>query len=182
MVEFLEYFEAKRVSSVYFCFPWYIPSETADRMDHYYTQHFPWLQPLDPSQPASWHSYSYHLNPNIMDTLISQIDKINEKKWNIRVRFQPDLKMDEISNFIHGKEFPGQNRSQCLATSTRMNVLPSGEVSVCKMFPEFRVGNLTNETVFDLWHNENFKKCREQISCGLMPVCSKCILLYLHGG
>nr|WP_238392318.1 SPASM domain-containing protein [Paenibacillus antri] len=49
------------------------------------------------------------------------------------------------------------------------------------MFPEFKVGDLLIQDVGELWHGEAFAKMRETLSCGLMPVCSKCILLYLNG-
>lgn len=49
------------------------------------------------------------------------------------------------------------------------------------MFPEFKVGNINEGNVKEIWHNDTITKCREKIGCGLMPICSKCILLYLHG-
>ena len=63
-----------------------------------------------------------------------------------------------------------------------MDVFPDGEVVSCKFFPEFRVGNLQQESVLDVWHGARFNQVRETVSsCGLMPVCAKCNLLYTRG-
>ncbi len=62
-----------------------------------------------------------------------------------------------------------------------MNVLPDGTVTVCKLFPEFVIGDLHKEDVGVLWQKPRFRRAREVIHRGVMPVCSKCVLLYLHG-
>ena len=63
-----------------------------------------------------------------------------------------------------------------------MDVFPNGEVISCKFFPEFSVGDMKKDSVYDVWHGEHFTKLRETIDkCGLMPVCSKCSLLYSRG-
>lgn len=181
LYRFMEFFEQKGVNTVYFCFPWYLPHSTSERMDTYYNENFNWLYKLDDNHIPSWHSYKYKLDLNVLPVLLNEIEKINKRVWKVRIRYQPALEPNEIEDFISGKEITAQNRKHCLALSTRMNVLPSGEVTVCKLFPEFTIGSLKEESVNELWHNRKFTKCRETIGCGLMPVCSKCVLLYLHG-
>ena len=84
-------------------------------------------------------------------------------------------------DFILGEEIPAQNRKHCIGITNRMNVMPDGKVTVCKLFPEFEIGDLSSKSVPDVWNSPDFQKARELISRGLMPVCSKCVLLYLHG-
>lgn len=48
-------------------------------------------------------------------------------------------------------------------------------------FSEFVIGNLYNNDLLDIWQSEKYSKLRNTISRGLMPICSKCILLYLNG-
>jgi MoaA/NifB/PqqE/SkfB family radical SAM enzyme len=116
-----------------------------------------------------------------LPVLLHELNRIYQRVWNIRIRLQPALEPHEIKDFILGNESTAQKRHICLALSTRMNVLPSGKVTLCKLFPEFTTGDLNREGLLELWHNQYMKKCREIIWRGLMPVCSKCILLYLHG-
>jgi hypothetical protein len=49
------------------------------------------------------------------------------------------------------------------------------------MYPEFEVGDLNVESVKEIWNGRKIKKVRDILNNRLMPVCSKCILLYLHG-
>jgi hypothetical protein len=44
------------------------------------------------------------------------------------------------------------------------------------------VGDLHDTGAVDLWQGDRFRRVREVLQAsGLMPVCSKCILLYLNG-
>ncbi|WP_442938179.1 SPASM domain-containing protein [Nostoc sp.] len=42
-----------------------------------------------------------------------------------------------------------------------MDLFPNGEVISCKIFPEFSVGDLKNDSVFDIWHSDKFTKKRQ---------------------
>ena len=181
LYDFMEYFEAKGVNTVYFCFPWYISPATAARMDEYFSRNFNWLREIGVGAPRSWYSYQYHLKPEAVPALLEQVKRLNERVWRIRIRYQPALEPEEIAPFILGQEAPAQRRSLCLAVSQRMNVLPDGTVTVCKLFPEFVVGDLHREEVAPVWQSPQFRRARDLIHAGLMPVCSKCVLLYLHG-
>jgi radical SAM protein with 4Fe4S-binding SPASM domain len=181
LYDFALMFEHLGINSLYFCFPWYISQETAERMDTFFKDHFSWLLKFEDGFKPSWHSYTYKLDPGPHDVLKEDIKKLNGKKWKIRMRLQPALEMDEIADFIEDKGKPAQDRSKCIGIRNRMNVTPDGKVTACKMFPEFTVGDLNEFSVTDVWRNDNFRKAREIINGGLMPICSKCILLYLHG-
>ncbi len=181
LYDFLEYFEEKGVNTVYFCFTWYIPENICLEMDKYFEEKFNWLPGYNKNRKNSWHSYTYNLNHGLIEKLKRDMQKINSREWNIRVRYQPALEMDEVESFITGGGKAIQHRKLCLAASNRMNVSADGTVTVCKMFPEFIVGNLNERSVYELWNSEEFKKARLIISQGLMPICTKCILLYLHG-
>ncbi|MGW7621674.1 SPASM domain-containing protein [Streptomyces antimycoticus] len=57
-----------------------------------------------------------------------------------------------------------------------------GNVSPCECFPEFMVVNLYQSSTVDLWQSERFRRVRSILAeTGMMPVCSKCVLLYLNG-
>jgi radical SAM protein with 4Fe4S-binding SPASM domain len=130
----------------------------------------------------SWYAYKYRLNSDLVEPLINELNRVNERSWKIKLRYNPAIDIDEIKEFILGSDKPAQNKTKCLAIKTRMDVFPNGEVISCKFFPEFSVGDLKKHSLQDVWHSDNFKKVRETIDmCGLMPVCSKCNLLYSRG-
>ncbi|MBP2112946.1 radical SAM protein [Paenibacillus silagei] len=182
LYDFVEFFEQKGIDSVYITFPWYLPDEVSNNMDRYFNEHFKWLaDDLEEGHRNSWHSFKYRISPDRIDSLLEQMERINQRTWNLRTRYQPALELHEVRDFVLGSEKPAQNKTQCLSIRTRLDVLADGEVSACKLFPEFSLGNLADQDLKEIWDGDNFERVRETLQCGLMPVCSKCILLYLHG-
>ncbi|MVO99832.1 radical SAM protein [Paenibacillus lutrae] len=182
MYALMEYFEELGVDSVYFCFPWYIPENTADKMDAYFSSHFPGLASrFAPEHKNSWHSFTFHISPDKHADLLEEIQRVNSRVWNVRIRYQPALESDDIKDFISGGEKPAMNKTQCFSISNRMDVMPDGKVNPCKFFPEFSVGNLNEQSVAEIFHGDELKHQREVVACGLMPICSKCVLLYNNG-
>ncbi|MFE3738455.1 radical SAM protein [Streptomyces sp. NPDC059134] len=182
MYEFMEWAEELGVNTVYFQFPWYISPEVAGAMDELYEKSFAWLQPDTGTKKPTWHSYTYQLPAEQLPVLRESMRRLAERAWRVRVRYQPQLDVDEVEDFILGTSRPAQKRSKCLAVSNRMEVHADGNVSSCKFFPEFVVGNLYDTPVEELWQSESFRQVRRTLAeGGMMPVCSKCILLYLNG-
>jgi radical SAM protein with 4Fe4S-binding SPASM domain len=182
MYEFMEWAEELGVNTVYFQFPWYISPEVAESMDRLYEKSFAWLKPQTDTKRPTWHSYTYQLPAEELPVLRESMARLASRAWNVRLRYQPQLEDDEVTDFILGTSRPAQHRSKCLAVSNRMEVHADGVVSSCKFFPEFVVGNLYDQPVGELWQSQSFKEVRRIMSeNGMMPVCSKCILLYLNG-
>lgn len=181
LYEFVEYCEELGIDTLYLCFPWYIPEQVSLKMDDYFNSNFEGLSQEYREKKKSWHSFKYKLNADLLGELKESMEKINNRVWKIRVRFQPAIEIGEVEDYILGKEVAAQKRTRCLALSSRMDVLSSGKVTACKHFSELCVGDLSKQSVSEVWNGDKFMKVRETIGCGLMPVCSKCILLYLNG-
>lgn len=182
MYEFMEWAEELGVNTVYFQFPWYISPEVASAMDDVYQETFAWLHPSTGTRQPTWHSYTYRLPPEQIPTLRESMARLASRRWGVRVRYQPQLEADEVEDFVLGTSRPAQHRNKCLAVSNRMEVHADGAVSSCKFFPEFVVGNLHDTKADELWQSPQFRRIRTLLSeRGMMPVCSKCILLYLNG-
>ncbi len=184
LLEFVEHFQAVGVDAIYMVFPWYIPKATADRMDDYFDVNLGSLREQHPellsNHVNSWHSYDFHILPEAVGELRCQMKQIFDTVWEPRVRFQPELGLDEIEAFARGSEQPAQRRTRCLSVARRLNVMPDGSVTTCKLFPEFQVGNLTGKSVAEVWHGVVAAQTRRKLAEGLMPICSKCVQLYLH--
>jgi radical SAM protein with 4Fe4S-binding SPASM domain len=180
LYELMEFWEEKGVDTVYLSFLWYLSDQTSSKMDRYFASNLSFL-PTDNNKP-SWYAYKYSLNPDLIDPLIDELNRVNERTWKVKLRYNPALDIDEIKEFILGSDKPAQNKTKCVAIKTRMDVFPSGEVTSCKFFPEFSMGDLTTDSVQDVWHSDKFNRVRATVdTCGLMPVCSKCNLLYARG-
>ncbi|MDR1370963.1 MAG: SPASM domain-containing protein [Dysgonamonadaceae bacterium] len=144
-------------------------------MDNYYSEFIGTLE----KDNSSWHAFKYKLPTQYYNELLRDKSKIMERAWKMQVKFQPDLS-DKKTWFFLQDELP-LNHYRCFSVADRLDILPDGSVSSCKHFPEMVVGNLKDGSVSDIWHNEKYSEIREAIQNQLMPVCTKCNNLYLHG-
>ncbi|MBL0142931.1 MAG: radical SAM protein [Betaproteobacteria bacterium] len=178
LFEFVRFLEQEGAQTVYVSFPWFISDETSAKMDRFFAEHFAW----EACGKPSWHSYKYRLMPDRLDELSAELARIDAADWRLQVRYNPRLDPGEMPAFIAGSDKPAQNKTSCGSILTRMDIFPNGDVVSCKFFPEFRVGNLDESTVAEVWEGARFSQLRETVSrCGLMPVCAKCNLLYTRG-
>jgi len=180
LFECCKYYEDLGVDTLHINYPWFINESVATDMDKFFEHNFNWLgAPTD--SPYSWHSYNFHLNSDLINSLISQLEQIQSRNWNIRIRFQPNLSITELKGYLEGSAAPVQNMKRCLAISNRMDIMPNGKIVSCKHFPEFVLGDLKKNTLEEIWHGENFQKFRQTLNNSLMPICTKCGLLYRNG-
>ena len=180
LYDFCDYFNDTGIDTLYINYPWYIPHDVARSMDELFQKDFSWMGTYQGFK-NTWHSFGYKLNPQLIEELFTQLKMIRNRKWNIRIRFQPGLEDDQVKAFIEGDTKPAGNTTRCLGISNRIDVLPNGKVTPCKKFTEFIVGDLKNNTLEEVWHGEDFKKFREIHNNTLMPICSKCEILYANG-
>lgn len=180
LYEFCDYFDDKGIDTLYINYPWYIPEEAAAQMDAFFRDNFAWMG-TDKGWRNTWHSFDFHLSPELLDVLFDQLEMIGQRNWNIRIRFQPELDPQDVKGFVEGDAKPGQKRTRCLGISNRIDLLPNGKVTPCKKFTEFIVGDLNHNTLTEVWHGEDFRKFREIHNNTLMDICSKCEILYANG-
>lgn len=181
LYDYCEFMEELDINTLYLSFPWYISPDTARRMDAEFERRFGDLIRIEDVSRASWHDFTYHLSPDRAEALKKELRRIAGRRWRIRVRFQPALEPEEIDDFIRGGSLTAQGRTKCLAPFNRIDILQDGEVSACKLFREFSAGNLNRESLQSIWEGEKMAAIRSRLQCGLMPACSKCVLLYLNG-
>ena len=70
----------------------------------------------------------------------------------------------------------------CLSPFTSIDITASGDIAPCHIFYDLVLGNLSKNSISDIWNGEKFKKFRDYFSQNnLLPVCSGCCILYLSG-
>jgi radical SAM protein with 4Fe4S-binding SPASM domain len=182
LAEFVQFFESLEVDAVYLVFPWFIPGNVAASMDRFAETVLLGNQNgLSVLGNASWHSFTYHLNEELIELLKEDMRLICARAWRTRVRFHPALEPSEVDGFVRGSPVAAEGKCRCTSIARRLDVLPNGDVVSCKFFPETKMGNLRNQTVLEVWKGSAFRHFREALAGGLSPVCSKCTLLYTTG-
>jgi radical SAM protein with 4Fe4S-binding SPASM domain len=182
LCDLIEFFEERGVDTIYLSFLWYLSPETSAKMDRYVGRHFNWICTEATVPRYSWHAYKYHQDPAMASRLMRELQRVREHEWKrIKLRYNPYIEDHELEEFLLGSDKPVQGKTRCLAIHSRMDVMPNGDVVSCKFYPEFRMGNLKEGTAA-AWQSERFREMRATVEeTGLMPVCSKCNLLYSRG-
>ena len=177
--EHVDYLDRIGTDQLILCFPWYISENTSCEMDTFFQENLNFIHGEIKSVP-SWHAYKYKITPENYDAVHNVINKIKGKKRRMNIRYQPDIIGDELTGFLEGRNIANCAGRECYTIYSRLDVLPTGDVSPCKHFQELAYGNLHNHSLLDLWNSEKLKEIRRILSEKQMPVCSKCNNLYQH--
>ena len=158
------------------------PRRTAALMDDYVAEHLPGVAARVPRGSGSWHSFTFGLDPSAISNLRSDLARIDNADWRTKVRYNPEVDDASLEGFLAGSDQPASGRTRCLAINSRLDVLPSGEAITCKLWPELAVGRIDTSGVADVWHGPQLEDLRQTVEQhGLMPICSKCPVLYTRG-
>jgi radical SAM protein with 4Fe4S-binding SPASM domain len=64
---------------------------------------------------------------------------------------------------------------KCVSIFSAVEINSNGDMSPCRDYHDYVVGNVKEKTITELWNSEPYKKFRKSLTeQGLMPVCSRC--------
>lgn len=64
---------------------------------------------------------------------------------------------------------------RCLSIFQVVEINSNGDLSPCRDYHDYVVGNIKEKTITELWNSEAYRKFRRSLATeGLMPVCSRC--------
>ena len=65
--------------------------------------------------------------------------------------------------------------NQCVSIFQVVEIDSNGDLSPCRDYHDYVVGNIKEHTISELWNSERYKAFRKSLATeGLMPVCSRC--------
>ncbi|WP_028561748.1 radical SAM protein [Paenibacillus pinihumi] len=74
---------------------------------------------------------------------------------------------------------PRDKTKGCWSIDHKINVQPNGDVVLCPDFPDFKLGNLFEQSIMDIWNSEKRIKFLEDFYGGKpLPICYKCCQLW----
>ena len=122
----------------------------------------------------AWKGYLYSFDEIDTKILQENVDKVKNTKWKIPYVMIPDLTIEQIP--IYYKEvdnFFGYNK--CTAPWLAAELMPNGDVSTCRDYPDYITGNIQEEGILEIFHGEKFNKFRKTLrDVGMFPICARC--------
>lgn len=127
----------------------------------------------------SWRRRVDDYNNIEIPVLLSQLHLLEKHKHNIKYSFVPNLKLWQLKHYYQDYSFTsGYNR--CFVPWFMMNVLLNGDLTACANYPDYKIGNLAENSAQELWNCENMVAFRTELSINhRLPICTRCSCLYI---
>jgi radical SAM protein with 4Fe4S-binding SPASM domain len=160
-----------KVDLFVFYLSWWIDKESAAAHEQDFLRRFGFVPTRHRSWNGDWKSADH-------DGLDRQIEGLlaKSRSWSA----PPVSILPPITGRANLKTYYTDHRAtfgynQCISIYQVVEVNSNGDVSPCRDYHDYVVGNVKNTTITDLWNTDAYRKFRCSVSRdGLMPVCTRC--------
>lgn len=130
---------------------------------------------------SSWNDFVGALGEVDSEKVASFMTRISShgRKGTLPVFFIPSITPKEVEEYYcRPSSFMG--RKACLSPWISLEIRPDGNVTFCPDFPDYIIGNIKEDSFFEIWNGEKARKFRGLlVKKGLFPLCSRCCGLYV---
>jgi len=170
LVDIYEAYQDKVDFSVFYP-AWWIDEPSAKAHDADFERRFGFAPTLHWGWLGGWTPEDYQA----LDRQMQELKRRSAPWGKPPVILLPDISgVDNLRAYYtdHAETF-GYN--QCVSTSQVVEIDSNGDLSPCRDYHDYVVGNIKTATVSQLWNNERYRAFRKSLAKdGLMPVCSRC--------
>jgi radical SAM protein with 4Fe4S-binding SPASM domain len=170
LVEIYEAFRDK-VDLFVFYLAWWIDPEGAQAHEEDFSRRFGFKPSLHRGWVGDW-------KPDDYQELSRQLQELQQRSrsWSAPpvTLIPPFMGEADLQTYYtdHRARF-GFHR--CLSIFQVVEIDSNGDLSPCRDYHDYVVGNIKEKTITELWNSEAYRKFRRSLATeGLMPVCSRC--------
>lgn len=149
-------------------YAWFTDEKTGEKHTELFEKH---LQ----CTPTAWKSYVQPVNEIDVAVLREQVEKVKAKKYPFPYLFIPDISLDDLSVY-YGEPGNFMGYGKCVTPWLITEVMPNGDVSPCRDYPDYIVGNIRETPILEIFNNEKYRKFRKTLkeAGGTFPICARC--------
>lgn len=160
-----------RVDLFVFYLSWWIDRKRAHAHEYDFTRRFGFTPTLHRGWIAGWKPDDYEALNAQLEILKASAARADHPP----VVFIPNITgVDNLKSYYtdHSNSF-GFDR--CVSIFQAVEIDSNGDMSPCRDYHDYVVGNISEATVTELWNSPKYREFRRSISKeGPMPVCSRC--------
>jgi len=160
-----------RVDMFVFYLSWWITEDRAQSHEEDFGRRFGFR----PHCPWGWLG---DWKPDDYGELDRQLHLLQERSrpWSAPpVVFIPSIQGEENLRAYYTDHSERFGYDQCVSIYQVVEVNSNGDVSPCRDYHDYVVGNIKDHTLTELWNSERYQSFRRSLTTeGLMPVCSRC--------
>ena len=160
-----------KVDTCVFYPAWWIDEASADAHTRDFANRFGFEPELHKGWVGGWTPDDYAA----LNEQIQELKSLSKQKGTPPVIMIPDITgVQDLQTYYtdHSSTF-GFN--QCVSIFQVVEIDSNGDISPCRDYHDYIVGNIKDHTITELWNSEKFKDFRKSlVKDGLMPVCTRC--------
>lgn len=170
MVDIYEAFH-KDVDIFVFYLSWWIDEEYAEKHDEDFERRFGFKPKLHWGWVGDWVIKDF-------DTLAAQIKEVKRRSAPLSepaVNILPNITNREDLKLYYTDHSASFGFDRCISIFQAVELDSNGNMSPCRDYHDYVVGNVREETISQIWNNEAYRKFRSSlVREGLMPACTRC--------
>jgi radical SAM protein with 4Fe4S-binding SPASM domain len=122
----------------------------------------------------SWKGFEDNSAPKRSRPVFELVQRIKNGHFRKPVLFFPDLDGERILRYYSD---PSDTLAMkgCKALYRDAHIMPNGDVVVCGDFPDMVLGNVSQQSLREIWKGERIRQFRQSIEKqGLFSICPRC--------
>jgi radical SAM protein with 4Fe4S-binding SPASM domain len=160
-----------RVDLSVFYLSWWIDEESAKAHDQDFRRRFGFKPQCPWGWLGDWKPADYRELDRQLNLLLE-----HSRPWSAPpvVLIPSILGEDNLRRYYtdHKERF---GYDQCVSIFQVVEIDSNGDLSPCRDYHDYVVGNIKENTITELWNSERYRAFRRSVTTeGLMPVCSRC--------
>jgi len=170
LVDIYEVFKDK-VDVCVFYLAWWIDEKSAEKHSRDFEERFGFKPQKHFGWIGSW-------TPPDYGVLSEQLKVLNSRAASLSgpaVIIMPPLTDPKDLETYYSDHYCTFGFDRCVSIFSAVEINSNGDMSPCRDYHDFVVGNVKDKTITELWNSQPYRKFRKSISeKGLMPVCTRC--------
>ena len=173
MAHLVDIYEAlrARVDMLVFYLGWWIDEESADAHTQDFERRFGFAPQLHRGWVGGWRPTDFRLLNQQLEEARARARRPGSPPLIVLPSISGEADLERYYT-DHAARF-GYN--ECVSIFQVVEVDSNGDVSPCRDYHDYVVGNIKTSTITELWNSEPYRKFRCSVQRdGLMPVCTRC--------
>jgi radical SAM protein with 4Fe4S-binding SPASM domain len=160
-----------KVDICVFYLAWWIDEKSA----HKHTEDFRERFGFEPQKHYGWIGSWRPPDYKILSDQLAQLSKKSHDMTGPAVIIMPPLVDPKDLERYYADHSCTFGFDRCVSIFSAVEINSNGDMSPCRDYHDYVVGNVKENTITDLWNSEPYRKFRKSIAeKGLMPVCTRC--------
>ncbi len=154
-----------------FYLTWWIDPHSAQEHTKDFERRFGFKPKTHYGWVGAWHDFDHSL---ILDRF-KEMEEISDKTGRCAPIMMPKLTNTEDIREYYTNHKASFGYDQCVSIFMAMEIDSNGDVSLCRDYHDYIIGNIKTDSVESMWNNQKALQFRSSIATeGTMPVCRRC--------